>query len=301
MPPKSISIKSSRRVLALSVGLFLFSIYLFSYRGGFHSVDEVAIYAVTESIAKLGRFNIDQIAWIQWTTTQAEAQGFFGQDGHVYSKKGLALSLAQVSLYWLALHLPGIGMLQTVSLLNALLTAVTGLLIFMFLHRLKFSTFTAVTVTLIFGLATIAAVYAKYLFSEPLAGFLLLLAAYMLFAYRQEGGLRHVAIAGLAAGFAVVTRANNLFILPVFGLYLIWGVWRQKRDSKSRFTFHVLRSIIPPLALFILTVAIAGAVLMGYNAIRSGNSLNTGYDLTLFSPNVFLGLYKLLFSPLRGL
>jgi hypothetical protein len=328
MKDEALSLKNRRRGLALSIGLFLFSIYLFSYRGGFHSVDEVAMFAVTENLAKVGRFNIDQIAWIQWTTSQAEAQGFFGQDGHVYSKKGLALSLAQVPLYWLALYLPGIGMLQTVSLLNALISATTGLLIFMFLHRLNFSTFTAVTTSLIFGLATIAAVYAKYLFSEPLAGFLLLLAAYMLFAYRQEGGLRHVAIAGLAAGFAVLTRANNLFTLPVFGFYLIWIVWQHARFTHhasritppkarkrhaSRFTFHVSRltfhklsslpfaSFLPPLLVFVLTTAIAGIILLAYNAIRSGNPLETGYELTLFSPNVLLGLYKLLFSPLRGL
>ncbi|MBN1992982.1 MAG: phospholipid carrier-dependent glycosyltransferase [Anaerolineae bacterium] len=311
--------KNRRRALALSLGLFLFAVYLFTYRGGFHSIDEVAMYAVTENMAKLGRFNIDQIAWIQWTTSQSEAQGFFGKDDHVYSKKGLALSLAQAPLYWLALHLPGIGMLQTVSLLNAWVIAATGLLIFMFLHRLKFSTLTALVTALTFGLATIAAVYAKYLFSEPLAGFLLLLAAYMLFAYRQEGGLRHIALAGLAAGFAVVARANNLFVLPVFGLYLSWVVWRgldwqfgqsaqqqmggaaNPQGNPSTIFPFPLSPLLSPLSVFILAMAIPGAILLGYNAVRSGNPLQTGYDLTLFSPNILLGLYKLLFSPLRGL
>ena len=159
------------------------------------------MFAVTESIAKFGRVDTNQIAWTQWATSQAEAQGFFGPDGYVYSKKGLALSLAQTLLYWLTLLLPGLGMLQTVSLLNAAITAVTGLLLFMFLWRMDFSPPVSVITALIYGTATIAFVYAKYLFSEPLAAFLLLLAAYMLFAYRQEGGLRHVAIAGLAAGF----------------------------------------------------------------------------------------------------
>jgi hypothetical protein len=40
---------------------------------------------------------------------------------------------------------------------------------------------------------------------------------------------------------------------------------------------------------------------MGYNWARAGNPLQTGYDLTIFSPNFLQGLYKLLFSPLRGL
>jgi hypothetical protein len=125
----------------------------------------------------------------------------------------------------------------------------------------------------------------------------------MLFTYRQEGGLRHIAIAGLATGFAVLTRANNLFLLPVFGLYLIWIVIRpgSKTTKQHRPTLSQLTSLFTPLAVFIVTAAIAGVIMMGYNAIRSGNPLDTGYDLTLFSPNILLGLYKLLFSPLRGL
>jgi hypothetical protein len=294
--------KRKRHMLALSVGLFLLAVYILIYRGGFHSVDEVAMYAVTESIAKFGNFNIDQIAWIQWTTTPAEAQGFFGTDGHIYSKKGLALSLAQMPLYWLALILPGLGMLQTVSLLNAIITAATGMLIFMFAHRLNYPTRTAVLTTLIFGLATIAMVYAKYLFSEPLAGFLLLLAAYMLFVYRQEGGWQHIAIAGLAAGFAVMTRANNLFTLPVYSLYLLWVIWQQGNEpANQRVGKQKMLAFIPPLVVFILSIGFAGVLLMAYNAFRAGNPTDTGYDLTLFSPNILLGLYKLLFSPLRGL
>lgn len=290
---------NQRRFIAFSLGVFLFSIYLLVYRGGFHSVDEVSMFAVTESLVKFGNFNTDQIAWTQWTTSQAEAQGFFGADGHVYSKKGLALSLAQAPLYGLSLHLPGLGMLQTVSILNALITAATGVLIFLFISRLGFTSITALITTLIFGLATIATVYAKYLFSEPLAAFLLLLVAYRLFAYRQESGLRHLVIAGLAAGLAVVARANNLFLLPVFGLYLLWVVFsHQKAVTKSQpvaIIFH------PALITFVAAVIVPGLILLAYNATRSGNPFQTGYDLSLFSSSIWLGLYKLLFSPLRGL
>ncbi len=318
-----------RRNLGLALALFLFAVYLLVYRGGFHSVDEVSMFAVTESLVKFGRVNTDQIAWTQWTTSQAEAQGFFGADGHVYSKKGLALSLAQAPLYGLALVTPGLGMLQTVSLLNAGVTALTGLFIFMFLWRLGYAAPISAAAALVFGLATIAFVYAKYLFSEPLAGLLLLLAAYMLLAYRQEGGLRHVVIAGLAAGFAVLARANNLFLLPIFGLYLLWVAGQRvsesannsraaepqsRRDAEphrtrhpqlaTRITQHAFYLIQPDalkaVAAFLLSLAIPGAILLSYNAARSGNPLQTGYDLTLFSPNILLGLYKLLFSPLRG-
>jgi hypothetical protein len=297
--------KNERRYLAFSLGLFLFAIYLLSYRGGFHSIDEASIFAVTESLVKFGRLNTNQIAWTQWTTSQPEAQGFFGVDGQVYSKKGLALSLAQAPLYWLALRLPGLGMLQTVSLLNAFLTAATGSLIFMFLERLGYSPMKALLTALIFGLATISFVYAKYLFSEPLTGLLLLLAAYMLLVYRQEWGVRHVLVAGLAAGFAVLARANNLFLVPIFGLYLFsvsaWPNLRAlKRSEIKPYLSHEIK-LRNPFFIFLLGLAVPGLVMLVYNTLRSGNPFQTGYDLALFSANIFLGLYKLLFSPLRGL
>ncbi len=325
--------------LALSVGLFLFAVYLFTYRGGFHSVDEVSTFAVTENLVKFGQLNTNQIAWTQWTTTQSEAQGFFGRDGDVYSKKGLAISLFQAPLYWLALQLPGLGMLQSVSLLNALLTAATASLLVLILQQLGFSVRAATVSALLYGLATIAWVYAKYLFSGVLAGFLLTLTFYLLLRYKQDANrpltadpfdrlktgrrppsllatkLWLLPLAGFTAGLTVLARANNLLLLAVFGLYLFFSVQpfgrlrtgrsalRQAQDRPvsgqpstihySLFTIHC--------SLFIAGAAIAGSIFLWYNWARSGNPFQTGYDLSIFSPDLLLGLYKLLFSPLRGL
>ncbi len=311
--------------LALGVGLFLFAVYLLSYRGGFHSVDEVSMFAVTESLVKFGRLNTDQIAWTQWATSQREAQGFFGVDGHVYSKKGLAMSLAMAPLYWLGLVTPGLGMLQTASLLNPILTAITAGLLFRLVRRLGYDERVSIGVALLYGLATIAWVYSKYLFSEPLSGALLLATAYLLVAFRREGDNWRVALAGLLAGLAVATRANNLFLVPIFGLYLVAGSREQRAGGKqqtadqrpatddSRQTtagtgisqpptpwFSTPYSLLPA-ACFLLGLVPPALLLMGYNWVRAGNPLQTGYDLSIFSPNLLPGLYKLLFSPLRGL
>ncbi len=285
--------RASRRFLPLYVGLFLFAVYLLSYRGGFHSVDEVSTFAVTESLVKFGALDTDQIAWTQWTTTQAEAQGFFGVGGHVYSKKGFAISLAQAPLYALALYTPGIGMLQTVSLLNALLTAATAALLVAITRRLGFSARAALAVALLYGLATIAWVYAKYLFSGTLAGFLLTAAFALLLAFRQEGGWGRAALAGFLGGLTVLARANNLLLLALLGGYLLLclgqsGGLRRRTGWAALFAFGG-------------GAAVAGAIFLAYNGARSGNPLQTGYDLSLFQPNILLGLYKLLFSPLRGL
>jgi hypothetical protein len=286
----------------LGVGLFLFAVYLLSYRGGFHSVDEVSMFAVTESLVKFGRLNTDQIAWTQWTTSQREAQGFFGIDGHVYSKKGLVNSLAMIPLYWLGLVVPGLGMLQTASLLNPLTTAITAGLLFHIARRLGYGERVAIGVAVLYGLGTIAWVYAKYLFSEPLTGLFLLATTYVLITFRQKVGNWRAALAALLAGMAVVTRANNLFLVPIFGIYLVatkrlTGNGERAKDGGIPSTLDFLL----PVSYYLLGLIPPGIILLGYNWVRTGNPFETGYDLTIFSPHLLPGLYKLLFSPLRGL
>ena len=271
------------------------------------------MFAVTESLVKFGQLNTDQIAWTQWTTTQREAQGFFGVDGHVYSKKGIGLSLAMAPLYWIGLVVSQLGMLQTASLINPVITAACGGLLFLLIRRLGYTRLVAGAVALLYGVATIAAVYSKYLFSEPLAGLLLLGASYLLIAFRQDRQLWQAAAAGLLAGLSVTTRANNLFLVPVLGLYLVAclvadylptntaydekPVPRPARRSLAR----RLLAGCPAVLSFVVGLLPPAALLLGYNWIRSGNPMQTGYDLTIFSPNILFGLYKLLLSPLRGL
>ena len=86
-------------------------------------------------------------------------------------------------------------------------------------------------------------------------------------------------------------------------MWIVYKSEEARRRGGESFRVPASRVILlflPPLITFGLTLAFTGAILLGYNALRSGNPLQTGYDLTLFSPNILLGLYKLLLSPLRG-
>ena len=283
--------------IAICLTVLLFAVYLFTYRGGFHSIDEVSMFSVTESMVKRGAFDTNQIIWSQWTTSQREAQGFFGQDGDVYSKKGLVMSLLAMPFYWLALKVPGLGMLQTASLLNAVVTALTAGILYLYVRRLAYSAAASVLLGLIFGLATTAWVYARYLFSEPVAGWLLLMAAFFLLGFKQERHWVFLLGAGLAGGLAVVARANNLLCLPLFALYLLTLLVKRSDEGRRRLTQRWLAYFL----IFVGSVALAGSVMGLYNWVRAGSMFQTGYDLTIFSPEVWMGLCKLLFSPLRGL
>jgi hypothetical protein len=286
-------------IRAVCLTLCLLAVYMFTYRGGFHSIDEVSMFAVTESLVKFGHVNTDQVAWTQWTTSQREAQGFFGQDGHVYSKKGLVFSLAMAPLYWLGWIIPGLGMLQTASLANPIVTALAGGLLFLTVRRLGYAPRVALVTALIGGLATISWVYSKYLFSEPLAGLLLLGAVYAAIAHRQPRSGWRAVLAGALLGLAVATRANNLFVVPLFALYLAAVAW----SATPTISYRAARLVSALRQLVWLGAGLVppAALMLSYNWLRSGNPLQTGYDLTIFSPDILAGLYKLLFSPLRGL
>jgi len=58
-PPRTTAIASCLFV-------FLFACYMLAYSGQLHTIDEVVRLAVTESIARRGQFDINQIAWSQW-------------------------------------------------------------------------------------------------------------------------------------------------------------------------------------------------------------------------------------------
>ncbi len=88
--------------LTLLVGLLL-TIYTFSHSSKFHVVDEVSLFAVTESIGLRGAVDTNAIAWTQWVNSPGEVLGAFGPEGDVYSKKGVGPALAALPWYlWLA-------------------------------------------------------------------------------------------------------------------------------------------------------------------------------------------------------
>ncbi len=295
-------------IIALCLGLFLFSVYLLSYRGGFHSVDEVSMYCVTESLVKRGRFDTDQIAWTEWTTTFSEAQGIFGPEGHVYSKKGLAISLLAAPLYWLALKVPGLGMLHTTFLLNAIVTALTGSVMYLLVRRLDYTPAVSLVTALVFGLGTMAWVYSKYFFSEPLSALLLLLAFFLVLQARSNDFNRWprdrttkvvtTIGAGFVSGWAMLSRANNGLIVPILMLYILC---MRCSDDFSRLP-SLLRRAWRPVVCYLLGLILPLVVFALYNALKSGHPLQTGYDLAVFTPAYFWkGAFKLLLSPYRGL
>ncbi|NOZ27189.1 MAG: hypothetical protein GXP39_03930 [Chloroflexi bacterium] len=279
--------------MGMALFILLFTLYFLSSSGGFHIVDEVSLFALTESVAKRGAFDTNVIAWTQWVNSPGEVLGAFGPTGDVYSKKGPAPSLLAVPLYLLAWAVPGLGLIQATLLYNALVTAITALVLMRWTRRLGYDQRVALAVALSFGLGTLAWPYATHYFGEPTSALALVAAGYALTMWREERKTRLALVAGLALALAVATvMAHALLLLPYI-LYALWnggGRW-QRPDRRSAIAFT------GPLVAVALALA-------AYNWARFGDPFQTGYHFGAgegWTTPLWQGLWGLLFSPYRGL
>lgn len=278
---------------AWAVFLVLASCYLLTYRGAFHIVDEVSMFAVAENLARTGQIHTDQIAWTQWVNSPGEVLGHFGRGGHVYSKKGGAPSFLAVPLVWAALHIPVVGKVQAAFLLNVLVTAATGALVVQYAARLGYGRRVASACGLLFGVGTIAWPYARQFFGEPLSALGLLWAAYALYEVtRGRPSWGWFLGAGLGLALAVATATINALMVPLFAAYA-WAAGTGRTPGQRA------RGVV----LLLAGVAAGFAWVALYNVWRFGHPLESGYHFGSgegFTGNVLQGMYGLLLSPYRG-
>lgn len=286
------------------------------------------MFSTAESLVRRGALDIEQIRWMDLQ------QGTYGLDGLLYSRKGIGLPIALLPLTWLGLVVPWWGTVSVSLLFNALITALTAVLLLAYVHLLGFSQRTSLIVALTFGLTTLAWSYAKSLFSDPFSGLLLLAAAYMLLKFkhrpsgRQQGAddeidghplfllrrypirfrwyvadyLQYPFLAGLLLGWNVATRYAELLFVPVFGLLLLYYLgFGQTRPLLSGRRYPA-PSPWPPLFAFVSPIVLIGLGLITFNLSRYGDPFNTGYlPEETFSAVLWQGLLGQLASPARGL
>ena len=84
------------RSIAFLIFCLLLAAYLITYTGIIQSSDGLAMFATTESMARRGDIDSNQLLWM------GNQQGNFGPDGDLYSRKGLGMALLALPLVWLA-------------------------------------------------------------------------------------------------------------------------------------------------------------------------------------------------------
>ncbi len=298
---------------AMLLVALLFSIYILTSAGKFHIVDEVSLFAVTESVALHGNVDTNAIGWTQWVNSPGEVLGAFGQEGEVYSKKGPAPAFLAVPWYLLLLAVSrldiAIGLVQGTLLWNGLITAQTAVLLWFVARRLHYSDTVGILLALLYGLCTIAWPYANHFFGEPLSALSLLFCFYGILSFRLTGRFYWLFAAGAAAAIAMSTVVAHTLLLAIFGLYLLsFFVYTRPADLADAPTLSDksprFRRLLVAGTAFALPILLAGGLLLWYNAARFGSPLSTGYHFGSgegFSTPLLQGLWGLLVSPYRGL
>ncbi|MCC6616863.1 MAG: hypothetical protein IT320_25545 [Anaerolineae bacterium] len=269
-------------------------VYLLVYIPQPDSADGNAVLAVTASTLRFGTPDISVLAADDARFEfDMSRMGTFGVDGALYSKKGVAPSIALIPLVLAAQTLPWLPIRATAMLLNPLLTALAAALLYTLVRRADYRPRTALAVGLVYGLATLALVYTKTLFGEPLAALALLAAALWIVQWRAVGRRRDLLLAGAALAVAVGVNMTYLLMPLVFGVFAFAP---PRRQQMPRFLMDGLVFLTPIL------LALAGLAL--YNWARFGSPVDTGYHFEAgegFTRPIPAGLFGLFLSPYRGL
>lgn len=301
-------IDSRDRTLAVSVAFLLFACYLLTYTAYIDSSDGLAMFATTESMVRRGAIDSNQLLWM------GNQQGNLGPDGDLYSRKGLGMALLAYPLLWIAQLWPALGLAQVAMLLNPILTAWTGGLLFRAGRRLGWSRTTAVAVALSFGLATLAWPFAQTFFSDPVCAFGLFGAFYGLLTYSQTARKRYLLMGSLAWGVAYLTRVVNLVTLPIFAVGLVYAIFaaapveRPDRAALPRpkswreGIISLQRDHWRPLVSALIPIVVVGLVSLWWNWARYGSVWESGYvETERFDAEWWFGVSGLIAGPARGI
>ena len=97
----------------------LMGCYLLVYVNQPGSADGQALLAVSDTLARHGRFDINVIGYTEWLLTESGRMGSFGVDGALYAKKSPIPSLALLPQSLLARGLPRLPVRATAMLFNS--------------------------------------------------------------------------------------------------------------------------------------------------------------------------------------
>lgn len=297
--------RRSDAALALGIALLFFGVAMFFWSGDFHSSDGLSMYTAADSLARYGRFDIEQIRWMDLQ------QGTYGPDDLLYSRKGLGTTILIFPFALLGILLPGIGPVHAALLLTPVATALSGLLLYVAGRRAfpSLPQSALVLAALAWGVGSMALPYSKTLFSDPLVALMMIGAFERLLAFRDADTEGELLCRGAGVGvwlaLGLLTRAAHGIVLPIFGLALLWilGRYVLPQDARRKtLPAHFISAAWRPIIAFITPIALAGLLALWYNWIRFGAPFNSGYlPQESFSAIWWRGIVGQLVSPGRGL
>ncbi|MDX1524435.1 MAG: hypothetical protein R3264_22585, partial [Anaerolineae bacterium] len=222
--------------------------------------------------------------------------------------------------------LPNLNAVHVGLLTNAVVTAVTASILFVWLTDLGFARLSAALTTLAYGLCTIAWVYARMFWESSLLALSFLVAVWAIYrstrlAYARQR-LVWIAVSGIAIAIGLTLRFETAPAIIFIGLFILWESvgWRFSQlsevgwslpEAEQAQVFNLTPTAklgaflgaIPwgRLLIYILPTLLIGLGLLYFNLVRYGSLSETGYSQELLFRAPWVGGYGLLLSPGRGL
>ena len=264
--------------------IFFLCVYSLSTSGGvFHSIDGKVLYSVGKNMATKLSATIDGYHFSQYAPLQSMLEGV-GYEVGVFLQKIVPAfrTYGEKFLIFTALYV------------NAVITAVTCVLILMFAQCLFLNKKLSLMLTLVYGLSTTAWVYAKWDQAEPLLTLCVFYTSYSLYRFKLTMNGKYLSLAGCSFGMAIATKYYPIILFPSICIYMILlstsGYHKVSWKDWGKF-------LLPLISIIIL--------LLGYNWLRFGNPIKTNYPFREggidFRPEyIYAGFYGLLFSAGKG-
>ncbi|NDJ87496.1 MAG: hypothetical protein GYB66_16605 [Chloroflexi bacterium] len=251
----------------LAVFGILVTAYLLTFRGLPFSKDELFIYDSTESLARRGylarTFEYDQIKPAQVPPSSSDEMPWLPP-----AQEPLAIVLG-VPFFWLGEHLPDLGMMHSVWLMNVIMTAAVGASLYAVVLRQGYRFEIALAAALVFGLGTNAWAFSRHLFREPTMTLMVLWSfalALEINTFWQKNRIPYVRLSILAVVFAaaLLTKSASILIAPALLIILV--------PPRGFILRHWRRILMFGLAGLLLTVAVF--LLMQNTAIANRYTLD---------------------------
>ena len=275
--------------------LFLLSVSIFLLTSGGHIYvrDEGAMLFMSRSLIDHG--------WFDVPINPNTGGGKIGPDGRYYMPFGVLqpllatpfVQLGRLMMSWAdAQYIDN----MTAPWFSALATAWLCVLFHRFLLRLGVARRPAFFAALSLGFSTPFWVYAQTFFAEPLTALSILASAEAIFRYGETRSILFILHAGIWMMIVLIVRPIAGTALPALFLYLLLV---EKRSADH----HEAPQSVRPILVFSTLCCAAVALLLGYNQIRFGGWIETGYEylpdgrLRSFTLDPLQGLRILFFSP----
>ncbi|MBI1278068.1 MAG: hypothetical protein GC179_08070 [Anaerolineaceae bacterium] len=208
------------------VGILL-GVYAFTYSGRIESGDTLTLFNATASIVDFGDVFLDK--------TSADSPPFTTTPPSFYPLSAAEVEPLQLILtapiYWLAEHIPGIGLVHAVWFFNIFICAGIAVVLYFYTVTLGYRPIVGVTAALMLGVGTILWPYSKTFFREPLACLFILLSALSMERWRRQRYRSVVyilaSVGALAAAF--LTKEAVIFALPSLVIILAPAIKFPKR------------------------------------------------------------------------